>query len=182
MPTPKHPALTYALRGIIGFEVTLRGPSRDLHSGIFGGTVDNPAMALCQLLGKLRDKHGHVAIPGFYEGVQPLSAYERRQFARLPFNARDYQKFLGVPRLFGEHGFTPLEQRSDPADARNQWAHERLPGGREQDDSAGVGARQDYRAAGAESAPDPGYEANRTTPEEVVPPHSAPGDRMGPQR
>ena len=112
MPTPKHPALTYALRGIIGFEVTLRGPSRDLHSGIFGGTVDNPAMALCQLLGKLRDNNGHLTIPGFYEGVQPLSAYERKQFARLPFNARDYQKFLGVPRLFGERGFTPLEQRS----------------------------------------------------------------------
>ena len=112
MPTLKHPALTYALRGIIGFEVTLRGPSRDLHSGIFGGTVDNPAMALCQLLGKLRDDNGHVTIPGFYEGVQPLSAYERKQFARLPFNARDYQKFLGVPRLFGERGFTPLEQRS----------------------------------------------------------------------
>ena len=112
MPTPKHPALTYALRGIIGFEVTLRGPSRDLHSGIFGGTVDNPAMALCQLLGKLRNANGHVTIPGFYEGVQPLSAYERKQFARLPFNARDYQKFLGVPKLFGEHGFTPLEQRS----------------------------------------------------------------------
>ena len=112
MPTLKHPALTYALRGIIGFEVTLRGPSRDLHSGIFGGTVDNPAMALCQLLGKLRDENGHVTIPGFYEGVQPLSAYERKQFARLPFNTRDYQKFLGVPRLFGERGFTPLEQRS----------------------------------------------------------------------
>ena len=112
MPTPKHPALTYALRGIIGFEVTLRGPSRDLHSGIFGGTVDNPAMALCQLLGKLRDQNGRITIPGFYEGVQPLSAYERKQFARLPFNARDYQKFLGVPRLFGERGFTPLEQRS----------------------------------------------------------------------
>ena len=112
MPTPKHPALTYALRGIAAFQVTLHGPSRDLHSGIFGGTVDNPAMALCQLLGKLRDKNGRVAIPGFYDGVQPLSAYERKQFARLPFNARDYQKFLGVPKLFGERGFTPLEQRS----------------------------------------------------------------------
>ena len=112
MPTPKHPALTYALRGIASFQVTLHGPARDLHSGIFGGTVDNPAMALCQLLGKLRDKDGRVAIPGFYEGVQPLSAYERKQFARLPFKARDYQKLLGVPKLFGEKGFTPHEQRS----------------------------------------------------------------------
>jgi len=69
MPTPKHPALTYALRGIVSFEITLRGPARDLHSGIFGGTVDNPAMALCQFLGKLRDKNGRVAIPGFYDEV-----------------------------------------------------------------------------------------------------------------
>ncbi|MEI6784133.1 MAG: dipeptidase [Verrucomicrobiota bacterium] len=112
MPTPKHPALSYALRGIIGFEVTLHGPSRDLHSGIFGGTVDNPAMALCQLLGKVRGENGRITIPGFYDGVQALSAYERKQFARLPFNARDYQKFLGVPKIFGERGFTPLEQRS----------------------------------------------------------------------
>src|SRR2546427_2647629 len=88
MPTPKHPALTYALRGITSFEVVLHGPARDLHSGIFGGTVDNPAMALCQLLGKLRDKNGRVAIPRFYDDVQPLSKYERKQFARLPFKAR----------------------------------------------------------------------------------------------
>src|SRR5437899_52968 len=112
MLTPKHPALTYSLRGIAAFEITLHGPARDLHSGIFGGTVDNPAMALCQLLGKLRDKNGRVAFPRFYDDVQPLSKYERKQFARLPFKARDYQKFLGVPKLFGERGFTPLEQRS----------------------------------------------------------------------
>jgi len=112
MPTPKHPALTYALRGIAAFEITLHGPNRDLHSGIFGGTVDNPAMALCQLIGKLRDKNGRVAIPGFYDDVAPLSSYERRQFASLPFKAGDYQKFLGVPKLFGEKGYTPLEQRS----------------------------------------------------------------------
>ncbi len=112
MPTPKHPALTYALRGIAAFQVTLHGPSRDLHSGIFGGSVDNPAMALCQLLGKLRDKNGRVTIPGFYDEVAPLSAYERKQFARLPFKEAEYRKFLGVPALFGERGFTPIEQRS----------------------------------------------------------------------
>jgi acetylornithine deacetylase/succinyl-diaminopimelate desuccinylase-like protein len=112
MPTPKHPALSYALRGIAAFEITLHGPSRDLHSGIFGGTLDNPAMALCQLLAKLRDKNGRVAIPGFYDDVKPLSAYERKQFKRLPFRERDYAKFLGVPHLFGEAGYTSLEQRS----------------------------------------------------------------------
>ena len=112
MPTPKHPALTYSLRGIAAFEIVLHGPNRDLHSGIFGGTVDNPAMALCQMIGKLRDKNGRVAVPGFYDDVAPLSAYERRQSAALPFKMNDYRKFLGVPRLFGEKGFTPLEQRS----------------------------------------------------------------------
>ncbi len=112
MPTPKHPALTYSLRGIAAFEITLHGPDRDLHSGIFGGTVDNPAMALCQMIGKLRDKKGRVAVPGFYDDVAALSAFERRQAAALPFKMTEYRKFLGVPRLFGEKGFTPIEQRS----------------------------------------------------------------------
>ena len=112
MPDVEHPALTYALRGIIAFEITLRGPSRDLHSGIFGGAVDNPAMALSQLLGKLRDKNGRVAIPGFYDGIAPLSTYERNEFKRLPTTARELLKLLGVKQLFGERGFTPFEQRS----------------------------------------------------------------------
>ena len=112
IPSRKHPALTYGLRGIAAFEVIVRGPSRDLHSGIFGGTVDNPAMALAQILAQLRDKNGRVAIPGFYDDVQPLSAYERKQFKRLPFNAEAYRKLLGVPKLFGERGYTPEEQRS----------------------------------------------------------------------
>ncbi len=112
IPSPKHPALTYALRGIAAFELVMHGPSRDLHSGIFGGSVDNPAMALCQLLAKLRDKNGRVTIPGFYDDVAPLSAYEKKQLARLPGNDRAYQKFLGVPKLFGERGFTSTEQRT----------------------------------------------------------------------
>jgi len=112
MPSPKHPALTYALRGIAALEVLVHGPARDLHSGIFGGTVDNPALALCQLLAKLRDKRGRIAIPGFYDDVQPLSAYERKQMARLPFNEREYRKLVGVKQLFGERGYTPIEQRS----------------------------------------------------------------------
>jgi acetylornithine deacetylase/succinyl-diaminopimelate desuccinylase-like protein len=112
MPSPKHPALTYGLRGIAAMEVTLHGPSRDLHSGIFGGTVENPAMALCQMLAKLRDKNGRITIPGFYDDVLPLSASERRQMARFPFKQTEYRKLLGVPQLFGERGYTPIEQRS----------------------------------------------------------------------
>jgi succinyl-diaminopimelate desuccinylase len=112
MPDPKLPALTYALRGIIACEITLHGPSRDLHSGIFGGTVDNPAIALCQMLAQLRDKNGRVNIPGFYKDVAKLSPYERRQAARIPLTAEQYRKFLGVPKLFGERGYTFIEQRS----------------------------------------------------------------------
>lgn len=75
MPDKQHPALTYALRGIAAMELKLHGPSRDLHSGIYGGSLDNPAMALCQLLAKLRDKNGRVAVSGFYAGVKSLSAF-----------------------------------------------------------------------------------------------------------
>jgi len=112
IPDARHPALAYSLRGIIAFEITLHGPSRDLHSGIFGGAVENPAMALSRLLAQLRDAGGRVTIPGFYDDVAPLSAFERKQFARLPIKDRDLQKLLGVKKLFGERGFTPTEQRS----------------------------------------------------------------------
>jgi acetylornithine deacetylase/succinyl-diaminopimelate desuccinylase-like protein len=112
LPDIKLPALTYALRGILSVEVTFHGPSRDLHSGIFGGAVDNPAMALCQTLAQLRDKHGRVTIPGFYDEVAPLSAYERKQLARLPHNDAAMNRFLGVPQLFGERGYTATERRS----------------------------------------------------------------------
>src|SRR6266404_1868800 len=112
IPDLKHPALTYALRGIAAFEVRVHGPSRDLHSGIYGGSVDNPAMALCQVLARLRDKNGRIAIPGFYDDVVSLSPYERKQLARIPHNDAAYRKSLGVPKLFGERGYTASEQRT----------------------------------------------------------------------
>jgi succinyl-diaminopimelate desuccinylase len=112
MPSPKHPALTYALRGIIAFEITLHGPSHDLHSGVFGGAVENPAMALVQLLAKIRDSKGRITIPGFYDDVAPLSKFEREQAAHYPLPDAQLKKLLGSPQLFGEHGFTATEQRS----------------------------------------------------------------------
>ena len=112
MPAPNQPALTYALRGIIAFEIKLRGPARDLHSGIFGGAVENPAMALAQLLARVRDQHGRVKIPGFYAGVMPLSKYERDQIKRFPLSDAGLEKLLGAPQLFGERGFTAMERRS----------------------------------------------------------------------
>ena len=112
MPGKDLPALTYGLRGIVSFELVLRGPDRDLHSGIFGGAVDNPAMALSQMLARLRDPNGRVAVPGFYDDVVPLAAHERRQLARLPLQEAALRRLLGVPRLFGERGYTATEQRS----------------------------------------------------------------------
>ena len=112
IPSAKHAALTYALRGIAAFEIILHGPSRDLHSGCFGGSVENPAMALSRLLAKIHDAKGRITIPHFYDGVVPLTKYERKQMARVPFNRNAYRKFLGVPELHGEAGFTPDEQRS----------------------------------------------------------------------
>ncbi|MGH7980178.1 MAG: M20/M25/M40 family metallo-hydrolase, partial [Limisphaerales bacterium] len=106
------PTLSYGLRGICGLEITLHGPSRDLHSGTFGGSIENPAMALCQLLAGLRDERGRITIPGFYDDVLELSPFERAAFALHPFDVDSYKKSLGVPQLFGEAGFTPVEQRS----------------------------------------------------------------------
>lgn len=108
----QYPTLSYGLRGICGLEITLHGPSCDLHSGTFGGSVDNPAMALCQMLAQLRNQLGHITIPGFYDDVLKLSPFERSALALHPFDADDYKKSIGVPELFGEAGFTPVEQRS----------------------------------------------------------------------
>jgi acetylornithine deacetylase/succinyl-diaminopimelate desuccinylase-like protein len=112
MPSPKHPALTYALRGIVAFEIKVHGPARDLHSGVFGGAVENPAMSLCQLLARVRNAQGRVTIPGFYDGIVPLSKFERRQAALYPLKDTTLKKLLGAPELFGEKGFSATEQRS----------------------------------------------------------------------
>jgi acetylornithine deacetylase/succinyl-diaminopimelate desuccinylase-like protein len=112
MPDLKHPALTYSLRGIIAFEITLHGPARDLHSGGFGGAVENPAMALAKLLASVRDDKGRITIPGFYDGVRPLSKLERQQAALYPLTDSQLKKIVGAPQLFGEAGFSATEQRS----------------------------------------------------------------------
>ena len=112
IPSPKTPALTYALRGLTALEIQLDGPAGDLHSGIYGGAVDNPALALCQLLAPLRDQRGRVTITGFYDDVAPLSAFERKQLARLPITEAGLKKLLGAPQLFGERGYTSTERRT----------------------------------------------------------------------
>jgi len=107
---PDQPAITYGLRGIIACEVRLTGPSRDLHSGTFGGAVTNPATALARMLAELHDDQGRVRIPGFYDDVQPLTEREREEWARLPFDEAAFYGELGLECGWGEAGYSPLER------------------------------------------------------------------------
>jgi acetylornithine deacetylase/succinyl-diaminopimelate desuccinylase-like protein len=112
LPDLEHPALTYGLRGIAALEIRIDGPACDLHSGIHGGALENPALALCRILARLHDRQGRVTIPGFYDDVLPLTKAERENLARNPCHERDYRRFLGVPRLSGETGYTAFERRT----------------------------------------------------------------------
>ncbi len=108
---PGQPAITYGLRGITHFQVNLSGPNRDLHSGGFGGSVSNPANALCKMLAALMGEDGRIQIPGFYDDVQSPSERERRQLAALDFSETECMSELGVNALAGEQGFSTLERR-----------------------------------------------------------------------
>ena len=110
MIAPRTPTFTYGLRGITAMEVRVHGPSTDLHSGIYGGTVMNPAMALARLLATLHDEHGRIVVPGFYDGVAPLQQWERDAWARLPFGEKELLFVTGSARPFGEEGYTSLER------------------------------------------------------------------------
>ena len=104
------PAITYALRGLVYFELRVEAASTDMHSGLLGGVAPNPAQALAEILVRLKDSAGHVLVPGFYDGVRPLSEDERRQFARVPFDEAALKKTYGLTALHGEPGFTPTER------------------------------------------------------------------------
>jgi acetylornithine deacetylase/succinyl-diaminopimelate desuccinylase-like protein len=105
------PSICYGLRGLVYFQIDLRGSNSDLHSGIFGGSVANPAMVLAQMLAKMRDSSGRIKIPGFYDDVRDLTDAERDEWKKLPWSDKRYMKEIGAPKLFGEKGYTTLEQR-----------------------------------------------------------------------
>ncbi len=105
-----YPTITYALRGLAYFELRVYGPKQDLHSGLFGGVVHNPAQVLCELIAGMHDQHGRVTLPGFYDKVRPLSDEERASLARLPMDEQYYLDQTGVPELNGEKDFTPVER------------------------------------------------------------------------
>lgn len=104
------PSLTVALRGLSYVEVSLRGFNRDLHSGVYGGVVDNPINALCGMIARLKDENGHILIPGFYDDVVEHDVAARAELNKRPFNAMTYAAEIGAPALKGEAGYTEIER------------------------------------------------------------------------
>jgi acetylornithine deacetylase/succinyl-diaminopimelate desuccinylase-like protein len=111
MYAPGQPALTYGLKGLAYMELKVTGPNRDLHSGTYGGGVQNPLNALATIIAQLRDPAtGKIKIPGFYDAVKPLAKWERKEFAGLKFSEAKERKELGVSTLAAEKGYTYREQ------------------------------------------------------------------------
>jgi acetylornithine deacetylase/succinyl-diaminopimelate desuccinylase-like protein len=105
-----QPGITYSLRGLAYFEIMLRGPARDLHSGRFGGSIRNPVHVLAELIAGLHDAKGRVTLPGFYDKVRELEADERAALAKLPYSDAQWFEMTGSKALFGEAGYTTLER------------------------------------------------------------------------
>lgn len=104
------PSICYGLRGLVYFQIDVRGSNTDLHSGVFGGALANPATVLAQMLAQMKERNGTVKIPGFYDDVVPLQEEERQAWATLPFNEKQYRKDFGIPKVHGEPGYTTLER------------------------------------------------------------------------
>lgn len=104
------PTITYALRGGALFQLEVFGPAQDVHSGLYGGAIRNPAHVLCEVLARLHEEDGRVSLPGFYDRVRELDEEERRQLAELPMDDDFYLDNTGSPALWGEPGYTPVER------------------------------------------------------------------------
>lgn len=107
-----QPAVCIATRGICSLQIDIRGPQMDLHSGVFGGSLQNPAHALAELLASLRSRDGKILVEGFYDRVLPLGPEDRAMLAAVPFDEEAYQQELGIPGVHGEPGFTTEERRN----------------------------------------------------------------------
>ena len=107
---PGKPAVCYGLRGLTGVQIDVRGAKGDLHSGLYGGGVQNAIHALAQILASFRDEHGTIQVEGFYDNVRPLSEEERQAYRDLNFDEEALKEEVGVKQLFGEKGYSYLEQ------------------------------------------------------------------------
>lgn len=104
------PSITVGLRGLSYLEVELTGPNRDLHSGLYGGAVGNPANQLAKMIASLTDENNHITIPGFYNDVVEVSQQERDEMAKAPFNLEAYKKSLDIEEVSGEKGYSTTER------------------------------------------------------------------------
>lgn len=104
------PSVTTGLRGLSYMEVEVTGPNKDLHSGIFGGAVANPANILCKMIASMMDENNHVTIPGFYDDVDEVSDEERTEMAKAPFNLEEYKMALDIEDVSGEKGYSTHER------------------------------------------------------------------------
>lgn len=110
LAAPDLPTITYGLRGICAFEIYIEGPSQDLHSGMFGGAIRNPANELSRLVGGMHDEKGRVTMPGFYDKVRELSKEEREEMAQLPLDEDEILKEVGAAEFWGEEGYSFVER------------------------------------------------------------------------
>ncbi len=110
MIAPDIPSITTGLRGLAYWQVEVTGPSRDLHSGLFGGAVANPINVLCSMIEKMVDAKGKITIPGFYDDVLEVSKEERELLGRAPFSLDDYKKALELEEVTGEVGYSTTER------------------------------------------------------------------------
>ena len=104
------PSITTGLRGLSYLEIEVTGPNRDLHSGLYGGAVDNPINILCEMIAKMKDSNNHITIPGFYDNVLELSDEEKKDIARAPFSLSEYKSALDLSDVHGEEGFSTMER------------------------------------------------------------------------
>lgn len=104
------PTIVYALRGLAYFELRVTGPSHDLHSGMYGGVVHNPAVVLADLISGMHAPDGRILLPGFYDSVAALSREESQALNRLPMSEQYYKDITGAPQLWGESGYSPVER------------------------------------------------------------------------
>ncbi|MFO7619755.1 MAG: dipeptidase [Bacteroidales bacterium] len=110
MISPENPSITSGLRGLSYMQVEVTGPSRDLHSGLYGGAVVNPCNVLCEMIASLKDQNNRITISGFYDKVRESSIEERKEMARRPFNRDDFKRSVGVKELSGEAGYSDTER------------------------------------------------------------------------
>jgi acetylornithine deacetylase/succinyl-diaminopimelate desuccinylase-like protein len=108
--TVDQPSIVYALRGLVYMELEVFGPSQDLHSGIFGGTVHNPAQALAEIIAKLHNEDGSIAVPGFYDDVLNLDEAERQELSKTDWDENEWSQSTGAPQTWGESQYTLRER------------------------------------------------------------------------